>query len=111
MLKGITVTLYIREQTGTDSLGAPVYEETAVEVENVLVSPASVQEIIDSTNLYGKKAVYNLAIPKEDGNDWENCRVDFFGKSWRVFGAVQMGIDDLIPLSWNKKVQVENYEF
>lgn len=108
--RGITVTLYEVTQTGTDDFGEPVYTETPTDVENVLVSPSTPQEILDTTNLYGRKAVYTLGIPKGDSHDWENRRVDFFGESWRVFGAPVKGIEEFIPLDWNTKVTVERYE-
>ena len=108
-MRGITVTLYERTQNGTDAFNAPIYSETPVLVDNVLVAPTSASEVLDNVNLYGKKAVYTLAIPKGDTHEWENARVDFFGQSWRVFGFPTEGIDDLIPLSWNKKVTVEQY--
>lgn len=110
MIHGIPITLYAVEQTGTDDFGAPIYKETAVTVNNVLVAPASANEILEATNLYGKKAVYTLGIPKGDTNSWENRRVSFFGQDFRVFGIPIQGIDDLIPLGWNKKVTVERYE-
>lgn len=109
-MRGITVTLYTVKKIGTDIAGEPIYKDTAVNVENVLVSPASETEILAANDLYGRKAVYTLAIPKGDSNDWENRRVDFFGKSFRAFGIPSEGIDHLIPLSWNKKVTVERYE-
>lgn len=109
-IKGITVTLYEKTQTGVDGFGDPVCTETPVTVDNVLVSPSSDTEILATNNLYGKKAVYTLGIPKGDTHDWEDKRVDFFGKSFKAFGAGQQGIDDLIPLEWNKKVMVMHYE-
>ena len=108
-MKGITVTLYERVQTGTDPFGNPVYEETPVQVDNVLVAPASVTEILDMQHLTGKKAVYNIAIPKGDRHTWEDNRVDFFGESWRVLSFPQQGIDEMIPLDWNQKWMVERY--
>ena len=108
--RGITVTLYEVTQTGTDDFGEPVYTETPTDVENVLVSPSTSQEILDTVNLYGRKAVYTLGIPKGDSHDWENRRVDFFGERWRVFGVPTKGIEELIPLDWNTKVTVERYE-
>ena len=68
-LRGITVTLYEKTQTGTDAFNRPVYTETAVSVDNVLVSPTSTSETLDTVNLTGKKAVYTLAIPKGDAHD------------------------------------------
>lgn len=110
MLKGISVTLYEKTKTGSDGFNAPIYEEKPVTVENVLVGEPSGQEIVNDLQFYGKKAVYTLAIPKGDTHNWENCRVDFFGQSWRTFGKPTQGIEDMIPLQWNKKVKVESYE-
>ena len=109
MLKGITVTLITKTQTGTDPFGAPIYTETETEVENVLVAPTSTTEVLDRLALTGRKAVYTLAIPKGDENTWENQEVRFFGERGRAFGIPEQGIDDLIPLEWNKKVTVERY--
>lgn len=96
-------------KTGTDPFGNPIYEETDIDVENVLVSPTSTDDIVNQLTLTGKKAVYTLAIPKGDTNDWEDKEVKFFGKHWRTFGFPIEGIEDLIPLDWNKKVMVERY--
>lgn len=109
-LKGITVTLYEKEQTGTDAFGDPVYTETPVLVDNVLVAPASDAEVLATSNLYGKKAIYTLGIPKGDTHDWTDKRVGLWGKMYKTFGAGLEGIDDLIPLQWNKKVMVMHYE-
>ena len=108
--KGISVVLWEVQEIGKDPFNAPIYEETPVTVENVLVAPASAEEVLDTINRYGKKAVYTLGIPKGDAHSWEDRRVDFFGESWRVFGIPARGIDDLIPLDWNMKVTVEHYE-
>lgn len=110
MIKGITVTLINKKQTDTDPFGAPIYEDDEVSVNNVLVSPTSSDDVINQLTLTGKKAVYTLAIPKGDTNIWEDQEVRFFGERWRVFGKPLQGIDDLIPLDWNKKVTVERYE-
>ena len=108
-IKGITVTLYTRTADGYDAFGAPVYKETAVDVGNVLVAPSSDTDVVNAMQLYGKKAVYTLGIPKGDEHDWEDVAVGFFGKKWRTFGFGSEGIDGLIPLGWTKKVMVERY--
>lgn len=110
MLKGIAVTLLSKVQTGTDPFMRPVYEDVPIEVDNVLVSPMSDTEVLDTLNLTGRKAVYQLAIPKGDTHDWENQRVQFFGKTWRVIGKPLRGIEELIPLDWNLKVKVESID-
>lgn len=109
-IKGITVKLYTQTATGTDPFGAPIYTETPVDVDNVLVAPTSSTEVLDTVNLYGKKAVYTLGIPKGDTNAWMDKKVSFFGEDWHTFGILQEGIEANIPLEWNKKVLVERYE-
>lgn len=108
-IKGITVTLINKQETGKDPFDAPIYRDTPIEVDNVLVSPTSTDDVVNQLDI-SKKAVYTLAIPKNDKNNWEDAEVIFFGKRWRAFGFVTQGIDHLIPLDWNKKVMVERYE-
>lgn len=109
-MRGITVTLYVKTQSGTDAFNRPVYTETATKVENVLVAPASDAEVVQTLDMTGKRVVYNLAIPKSDSHDWEDCKVSFFGKDWRVINFEAGGIESLIPGDWNSKVQVARYE-
>lgn len=96
-------------KTGTDPFESPIYEDKDIEVKNVLVSPTSSEDVINQLSLTGKKAVYTLAIPKGDTHDWEDKEVKFFGQRWRTFGIPLEGIDELIPLDWNKKVMVERH--
>lgn len=110
MIKGITVTLINKKEVDRDPFDKPIYSDVEIEVDNVLVSPTSTEDIVHTLNLTGKKATYTLAIPKDDINNWEDAEVYFFGKRWRTFGIPIQGIDHLIPLDWNKKVMVERYE-
>ena len=109
MIKGITVILFDKQEAGKDEFNNMVYEEYPIPVENVLVSPASSTDIVDTLNLTGKKAVYTLAIPKGDTHVWKDRKVKFFGDVWQVIGFPVMGIDSNIPLDWNMKVTVEKY--
>lgn len=109
LIKGIPVILYDRIQTGVDAFRAPIYEETPVTVENVLVCPVSAQDITTDFQIYGKRLEYELCIPKEDGHNWENRVVEFFGAKWRIFGFPMEWIGENVPLGWNKKVKVERY--
>ena len=110
-MNGITVILYNRELTGTDAFNHPIYEDVAVPVDNVLVAPMSDEEVLQTYTLTGRKAVYQMGIPKGDTHEWTaGKKVRFFGEDWRIIGANQEGIESLIPLSWNKKVKVERYE-
>lgn len=109
-MRGVTITLYDKVQTGVDGFGRPVYEDIAVTVDNVLIGEPSSEDVIDTLNLTGKHLAYTLAIPKGDTHTWTDRKVEFFGEVFRTIGEPTQGIDHLIPLSWNKKVKVERYE-
>jgi hypothetical protein len=109
-IKGITVTLISKKEVGRDPFNKPIYEDVEIEVDNVLVSPTSTDDVVNTMNLTGRKAVYTLAIPKGDTNTWENQEVRFFGERWQVLGIPLEGIEHLIPLDWNKKVTVARFE-
>ena len=110
-MRGMTITLYDRVETGKDALNHPIYTETPVAVDNVLIAPSSVVEVLDPNNLNGRRGDYVMAIPKGDTHDWTSGKtVSFLGKDWRIIEMPEEGIEWLIPLDWNKKVRVERYE-
>lgn len=109
-MRGITITLHNKVQTGTDEFNAPIYSDQNVSVDNVLVGEPSGDEIVQDLNLYGKRLAFVLAIPKGDTHDWTDVEVSFFGQRFRTYGEPTQGMEHLIPLSWNKKVKVERYE-
>lgn len=106
---GADVLLYERRQTGVDAFGDPVWTEDPVTVHNVLIGQPTTDEITSSVDLYGTKIDYMLGLPKGDAHTWEGCRVDFFGGSFRVFGAVIQGIEANVPTPWHHKVRVARY--
>ena len=110
MIKGVTVTLVSKVQTGTDSIGNAVYSETREQIDNVLIGQPSTQEILDMNQLYGRKLSYVLAIPKGDTHEWANQKVVFFDQTFNVIGEPTQGIEAMIPLAWNKKVMVERVD-
>lgn len=114
-MRGDNVTLYEKTQTGTDPFGAPVYAETPVTVENVLVGEPSSEEILAATDLYGKRIRYMLGIPKGDAHDWTDSRIEWTdarGVTHRLrsFGFPIMGVEHLIPTAWHLKVRCEEIE-
>lgn len=110
-IEGQPVTLYETTETGKDEFGTAVYTESPVTVENVLIAPATEQEVLDTLSLYGKKVVYKLGIPKGDAHDWSaGSRVDFWGEHFRTIGYPTKGIEAMIPLEWHQIVRVERIE-
>lgn len=109
-LKGIPITLYDQAPSGMmDEFNAPIYQEIPVLVQNVLVCPVSSEEITGEAQMEGKRAVYELCIPKDDANVWENRTVEFFGQKWKTFGIPLEWIGENTPLDWNRKVKVARY--
>ena len=116
MIKGIDVTLQTLTQKVVDNvpvfdeLGEPVYTEGTATVKNVLVYPSSPEAVVTDLQLYGKRSVYQICIPKGDTNIWEDRTVTFFGKTFRTFGPVIEYIQANVPGKWNKQTRVELYE-
>jgi hypothetical protein len=108
-IKGIDVVLHQRGQSGLDDLGNPIYQTGDVTVENVLVAPTTVDDLIDRSRLEGTKELYTMGIPKGDSHVWLENKVTFFGKTWHCY-AEKEGIEENIPLAWNKTVYVERYD-
>ncbi len=106
-IKGVTVELYTKEQTGKDALNRPTYEEKIICVDNVLIGQPTEQEITETLNLTGRRAAYILALPKGDYHDWTDKKVVIFGEEYKTIGAPVQGIEGMIPLEWNKKVRCE----
>lgn len=109
-MRGVTITLYNKVQTGVDAFNRPVYEDVATTVDNVLIGEPTTEDVINELNLTGKHLAYTLAIPKGDTHEWNDRKVEFFGEVFHTYGEPTQGIEHLIPLSWNKKVKVERYE-
>ena len=112
MLKGITIQLVKLIAGNPDPLGQPTYTEEIINVDDVLVGEPTTNEVTDALQLYGKKVAYTLAIPKGDANDWTDTYVilpEPFEGRYRTIGYPTAGIEENIPLRWNKKVKVERY--
>lgn len=112
MIKGVTVELIERIRVDYDEFGAPIYADAPepVSVENVLVTPATAEQIVTDLQLYGRRLAYELSIPKGDAHEWENRPVVIFGQRFQSFGPVYEWIEANVPGPWNKKVKVERIE-
>lgn len=109
-IHGIPITLIDKQVVSIDPFGSPVVKDVEITIENVIVAPATTEDVTNQMSLTGKKISYTLGIPKGDMHDWENKEVRFFGKRWRTVGIPLEGIESMMPLEWNKKVMVERYE-
>ena len=108
-MKGMTVQLVVKTETGTDPFGAPIYTEELVDINDVLVGQPSSEDALSTLELTGKRIAYTLGIPKGDTHVWENTDVIIWGERFRTIGFPQTGIQENIPLRWGSNVQVERY--
>ena len=109
-MRGVTVTLHVKTQTGVDGMNNPVYAVSKVQVANVLVGEPTTDEIDSSISLYGKKIHYMLGLPKGDTHVWTDTVVEIFGEEVRTFGDTIQGIEANVPTPWHKKVRVMRCE-
>lgn len=112
-MKGVTVTLKSKTQTGLDDFGQPTYTETDIAIADVLVGEPSTEDVQNALTAYGKRIAYTLAIPKGDSNNWYKAKVVLpapWNATFNVIGDATIGIEDNIPLRWNKKVHIERMD-
>ena len=112
-MRGITVQLKVKTEGTADAFGQPTYTEELVNVEDVLVGEPSTADIENNLTLYGKRTSYTLGIPKGDTHVWEDTEVvlpDPFPGTYKTIGKATAGIEENIPLRWNKKVHLEQIE-
>lgn len=110
MIKGITVTLINKTESGRDAFNAPIYTETTTDVKNVLVTPVDSTDLIDGTDPDGKRLSLELCLPKGDSNNWTDADVIIRSERFKVMGVPREWIEENVPLLWNKKVRVVRYE-
>lgn len=58
-IKGVPVVLINKKESGYDPFGHPIFLDEEITIDNVLIVPASSDDIINQLNLTGKK----LSIP------------------------------------------------
>lgn len=108
-MKGTTVQLVSKTETGTDPFGNPIYSEELESVKDVLIGSPTTDDVTNTLNLYGKKIEYVLGIPKGDTHNWVDAEVEFWGKRFRTIGYPTTGEQENIPLRWGQNVKVEKY--
>lgn len=108
-MKGMTVQIVLETVTGEDPFGSPITTETMEDVDDVLVGLPSSDDAATTISLYGKTCAFVLGIPRTDTHDWTDKVVIIFGDRYRTIGWPERGIDENIPLRWNRNVKVERY--
>ncbi len=79
-------------------------------VENVLVSPATSQDLATQIRLNETKSVYTLAFPKTYDKPLRGCRCIVRGETFDVIGDPQYSTLENTPTKWWYSVEVKNVD-
>lgn len=109
MIKGETVILIEKTETGVDAFGVPIYTESEAIVDNVIVGSPTFDAAIAELNLTGKKLAFTLGIPKGDAHNWCDTTVVIRGQKFRTYGFPLTQTAENVPGRWNTQVKVEAY--
>lgn len=111
-MKGTTIQLLEKVQTGVNPVNEPIIVEHWIEVAGVLVGQPTTDDVTNTLQLYGKRVEYVLGIPKGDTHNWVNTEIilpaPFTGR-FRTIGYPITGEPENIPLGWGQNVKVERY--
>lgn len=110
MIATETVVLIEKVQTGTDPLGAPIFEKSEVAIDNVVVGSPTFEASVAELDLSGKRIAFILGIPKGDKHNWKDTEVIIRGMKFKTFGFPLTQTDANVPTPWNTQVKVESYE-
>lgn len=105
---GESISVKVNTQTDTDSFGMPVYTESWLTIDNVLVCEPSSSDIENALTEYGARIKYTICLPKGDDNDWHDTEVILPNRGvFHTVGDVIEYTEDNLPLDWNRKVHLE----
>lgn len=110
MIKGETVVLIERTQTGTDPFDKPIYSTNEAAVDNVVVGSPTFEAAVEELNVNGKRIAYVLGIPKGDTHNWKDTDVYIRGEKFKTYGFPLTQTEENVPGPWNTQVKVERYE-
>lgn len=109
MIRGETVILIEKIKNGTDAFGAPIFTENEVEIKDVLIGNPSTDAVINELQLYGKRLIFVLGIPKGDNHNWQDTIVVIRGERFKTYGFPLTQTAANVPGRWNTQVKVEIY--
>lgn len=111
LIKGETVVVYRREQTGVDPGNNPIYDWAETTVEDVLVAPGPRADVDDSNRPDGVEVSWNLHFPKTWTDSLRGAEVSVRGGPRSpVVGDPQGYTVPNTPGRWNRPVELERVD-
>ena len=109
LIAGETVT--VRTPTvGYDEHMEEVVTWVEATVQNVVVTPGSTSDVLDSTRPDGTRVAFTLGFPKSFTAPLRGCRVLVRGIECAVIGDPQPYTADNVPGAWNYTAEVERVD-
>lgn len=110
-MRGETVIVRRKSETGTDPGGNPITETTEEAVENVLTSPGPRDDVDDSQRPEGVTVAWTLHMPKLFTGSLRGAEIKVRDDEFRrVVGSPQRYMSSLTPGPWNMPVELEGTE-
>lgn len=111
MIKGETVVVHRREQTGVDPGNNPIYESTETEVEDVIVAPGPRSDVEESTRPDGIEVSWTLHFPKSWTDSLRGAEISVRGGPRSpVVGDPRPYTNANTPGRWNRPVELERVD-
>ena len=109
LIAGEAVT--VRTPTiGYDEHMEVVESWSARPVENVVVTPGTTSDVLDSTRPDGTRVAFTLGFPKTFTASLRGCRCVVRGIECAVIGDPQLYTADNVPGAWNYTAEVERVD-
>lgn len=105
-LTGEAVTVIRRVESGRDDFNDPVYTDEEQVVDNVLVAPGDLADVVESTRPEGTEVNYTLYFPKSFDGSLETAKIEVRGERLDVIGHPDRYDEKICPTSWNMVVKV-----
>lgn len=105
-MTGETVIVEEFGEAVKDPYGKPIHTVFESEVSNVLVSPGTTGDVIESNRTDGVKVAYTLYFPNPYTGSLEGKRVNVRGEWFNVVGSPRPYNPVTTPTAWNMVVEV-----
>lgn len=109
-MKGETVTVLTRTQTGVDEGNNPTYEQSARNVSDVLVSPSDNADSSDAIRPDGVEIVLTALFPRTYAGSLRGSDVRVRGDLYHVVGDPIAVDGGMRPTRWNRTVNLSRSE-
>ena len=104
MIRGETVIVVHKVKAGMDAFHVPTYTFETETVPNVLVSPASTDDLEAIARPEGDTVALALHFPKTYTASLRGSLVEVRGRRYEIQGDPQSYMDENTPGAWNRPV-------